>query len=138
MTHTPKPNPSHDALDRLLDTHLAAPSDELTPSSGFAASVMESIHAQAIEPPPIAFPWRRVLPGAIAIACALLALVVFVIRAAKAGFAVAPTSSASVLTRITHAMSFPSGQTMAAWFLLAACLSISAIVVSLRLTRHTE
>jgi hypothetical protein len=135
MTHAPTPNPIDDTLARMLDAHLAAAGDELTPSSGFAASVMESIHAQVAEPLPIAFPWGRVLPGAIAIVCGLLALVVFAIRAAKTGFAVAPSTGSGVSS---HVASFASGQATLVWLLLAACLSIAAIVVSLRLTRHTE
>ena len=137
MKPTPTPNPIDDAIDRLVDAHLTAASDELVPSSGFTASVMESIHAQAIEPEPIAFPWRRVLPGAVAIACGLLALILFAIRAAKAGFAVAPSSAANLLPRML-AHTFTQGEGMFLWILLAACLSVAAILVSLRLTGRSE
>lgn len=37
--------------------------DELVPSSGFAASVMERVRAEAAAPPPIPFPWKRAVPG---------------------------------------------------------------------------
>jgi hypothetical protein len=49
------------ALDRTL-----ASEDEILPSSGFLASVMEQVQeeaAQVIAHPPISFPWKRVIPG---------------------------------------------------------------------------
>jgi len=136
MTHAPTPEPMDDAVDRLVDAHLASASDDLAPSSGFAASVMDSIYAQAIEPPPIAFPWRRVLPGAIAVVCALLALVVFVIRTAKASPGAASSSSAVVQSHL--ALSFTPSEVTLGWILLAACLSIAAIAASFRLTGRSE
>jgi hypothetical protein len=138
MTHAPKPTPTDDAVERLVDAHLAAASEEIAPSSGFAASVMESIHAQATEPPPIAFPWGSVLPGAIAIVCALLVFVVFAIRAAKAGLAVAPSSSATLQPHLALALSFTPGEVTLGWIVLAACLSIAAIAASFRLTGRSE
>ena len=136
MTHAPTPQPMDDAADRLVDTHFAAASVDLAPSSGFAAAVMDSIYAQAVEPPPIAFPWRRVLPGAVAVACALLALVVFVIRAAKASPAAAPSSSAALQSHL--ALSFTPSEVTLGWILLAACFSIAAVAASFRLTGRGE
>jgi hypothetical protein len=51
----------NDELDGIL--RLEEP---LTPSSGFAAAVMESVREAAAEPPPLAFPWARFAAGAIA------------------------------------------------------------------------
>lgn len=48
-------------LDRILLLE-----EPLTPSSGFAAAVMESVREAAAEPPPLAFPWARFAAGAIA------------------------------------------------------------------------
>lgn len=45
-------------IDRIL-----AAEDQLVPSSGFLASVMERIHEEAAAPPPIPFPWKRAVPG---------------------------------------------------------------------------
>jgi hypothetical protein len=36
---------------------------ELVPSSGFLSSVMERVREEAAAPPPIAFPWKRFVPG---------------------------------------------------------------------------
>lgn len=43
--------------------HILATEEELMPSSGFLASVMERVQMEAAVPPPIPFPWARVLPG---------------------------------------------------------------------------
>jgi hypothetical protein len=45
-------------IDRILATE-----EELVPSFGFAASVMECIREEAIAPPPFPFPWKRAIPG---------------------------------------------------------------------------
>jgi hypothetical protein len=45
-------------LDKILGTE-----DELMPSSGFLATVMERIEEEAAAPPPIPFPWKRAVPG---------------------------------------------------------------------------
>jgi hypothetical protein len=48
----------HDNLDEILTAE-----EELVPSSGFLASVMERVKEEAAAPPPIPFPWKRALPG---------------------------------------------------------------------------
>ncbi len=45
-------------IDRIL-----AGEEELIPASGFVASVMERIQEEARVPAPMAFPWRRAVPG---------------------------------------------------------------------------
>lgn len=45
-------------IDKIL-----AGEEELVPSSGFLASVMERIESEAAAPSPIPFPWRRAVPG---------------------------------------------------------------------------
>ncbi len=52
-----KPEPIN-PIDRILATE-----EELAPSSGFLASVMERVQEEAAAPPPIPFPWFRALPG---------------------------------------------------------------------------
>lgn len=46
------------AIDRIL-----AAEEELIPSSGFLASVMERVEEEAAAPAPLRFPWLRALPG---------------------------------------------------------------------------
>jgi hypothetical protein len=54
-------------FDGRIDGILSA-EDELIPSSGFLASVMERVQEEAAAPPPIPFPWKRTVPGMLAIA----------------------------------------------------------------------
>jgi hypothetical protein len=60
----------HDELDRWL-----AEDEEIVPSSGFAASVLDAVRIDAAEQRALPFPWRRMLPGLAALAVALLAAV---------------------------------------------------------------
>jgi hypothetical protein len=53
-----------------LDTILAT-EEELIPSSGFLASVMERVHEEAAAPPPIPFPWVRAVPAIVVAAVVL-------------------------------------------------------------------
>lgn len=56
-----------DDIDRSLLTE-----QEILPSSGFTASVMEAVRREAATPPPIAFPWKRALPGVIVASLTIL------------------------------------------------------------------
>ena len=138
MTNAPVPNPELEGIDRLLDAHLASGVEELAPSSGFVASVMESIQAQAAEPPPIAFPWRRVVPGAIAVVCGLVAFLVFVVREWMAAPAVAQTAVAALPRHLALPHAFTQGEVLLGWILVGACLSIAAVAASFRLTGRSE
>ena len=57
-TDTDDPKMKLTEIDRILGTE--AP---LIPTSGFLASVMESVREEAAIPPPIPFPWKRAIPG---------------------------------------------------------------------------
>jgi hypothetical protein len=48
-------------LSRMDD--ILATEEELIPSSGFLAAVMESVREEAGTPAPIPFPWKRAVPG---------------------------------------------------------------------------
>jgi hypothetical protein len=54
------------SIDRIL-----AADDQLVPSSGFLATVMERVREEAAAPPPIPFPWKRTVPGLVFVTCAL-------------------------------------------------------------------
>ncbi|HXR40660.1 MAG TPA: hypothetical protein VN776_16270 [Terracidiphilus sp.] len=47
-----------DRIDEILFSE-----EEILPSSGFLAAVMERVEREASAPPPIPFPWKRALPG---------------------------------------------------------------------------
>lgn len=57
---------NRDEIDRILLSD-----DEITPPSGFTASVMQAIRAEAAGPHPIPFPWKHALPGIAAFAGSL-------------------------------------------------------------------
>jgi hypothetical protein len=56
--HTNKSETVPGTIDRIL-----ASDEELIPSSGFLASVMERVAEEARMPAPIPFPWKRAVPG---------------------------------------------------------------------------
>jgi hypothetical protein len=138
MKQAHNPNANDDILNRLLEEHLAGPPEQLEPSSGFATSVMESIHAQAAEPPPIAFPWRRVVPGLLAILCCLSVLFVAILRAGIAGKVAGLTSQPITQHALSLTHTFTAGEATLCWTLLAACLSIAAIAASFRMTGRSN
>lgn len=70
LPETPKPG----TLDRILLD------DTLVPSSGFTASVMDAITAQAAAPAPIPFPWKLALPGLAAFLVALIGAVRLIVQ----------------------------------------------------------
>jgi hypothetical protein len=49
-------------IDIHID-HILASEDELMPSSGFLASVMDRVQEDAAASAPIPFPWKRAVPG---------------------------------------------------------------------------
>jgi hypothetical protein len=53
----------HETIEAILATK-----DEMIPSSGFLASVMERVRDEAAAPPPIPFPWKRAVPGIVLVA----------------------------------------------------------------------
>ena len=62
-------------IDAEIEAILAGEA-ELVPTSGFLASVMESVQQEASAPPPIPFPWKTALPGFL-LAAALFAWATF-------------------------------------------------------------
>lgn len=105
-----------DEIDRVLGGE-----DDILPSSGFHASVMEAVHRDAAAPPPIPFPWHRALP---AFAAAALALVGASVLLVKAG-AASPIVFHSLLSAATHFG--------AAWLALAALATVGSLFLSRRL-----
>lgn len=101
MNRSLNPDPSLSLTDADLDRALRAEQDTLLPSSGFPDSVMTAIQHEASAPAPIPFPWRRALPGLVAAALVLLALVagvIFVVGSAPAATPVQASSSSGFLS----------------------------------------
>ena len=116
-------NMKNDELDRVLSKK-----EDIQPSSGFAASVMEAVRSEASAPPPIPFPWKRALPVLLLAALMLIAVVVAGVEAivnVSRGAAASElaTSSWSFLTPDAHGtVGTELGWTAAA--LLAAFVSV--------------
>lgn len=76
---------NEDEFDRIMLE------EEILPSSGFSASVMDAVRREAAAPPPIPFPWKRALPGMVFAAATLVTvLVICIVKVLEA------SSSASV------------------------------------------
>ncbi|HEX3662192.1 MAG TPA: hypothetical protein VHU89_12210 [Acidobacteriaceae bacterium] len=105
---TRRPNPNFVPLtDADIARALASEHEAILPSSGFAASVMASIAHDASAPAPIPFPWKRAVPGIIAIA-AVLALLIAVLVSMVLSAPAAPVSAAPApATALDTAALFP-------------------------------
>jgi hypothetical protein len=72
---------ANEDIDRILSRE-----DEILPSSGFGAAVMEAVRSEAAAPPPIPFPWKRAWPGIVigvgSLVLVLVAVVTAVVRSA--------------------------------------------------------
>jgi hypothetical protein len=106
--------------DEEIDRVLGGEEDVL-PSSGFHASVMEAIHREATAPSPIPFPWHRGLP---AFAAAALALVVSLVLLVQAG-AASPDAFEVLFSAAAHIG--------AAWLALATFATAGSLLLSRRL-----
>jgi hypothetical protein len=113
---------TNEKLDKILTTE-----EELIPSSGFLASVMERVHEEAAAPPPIPFPWVRAVPAMVVAAVVLgggaVALVRIAIPAVK-GLALNPP-------HVSVAVTQPMEQ--AGWVALALTASLLCSLLARRL-----
>jgi hypothetical protein len=112
--------------DEKLDKILAG-EEELIPSSGFLASVMERVHEEDAAPPPIPFPWVRAVPAIVVAAVVLGGGAVELVRLAipfVKGLALAPPHISAALVQ-------PLEQ--AGWVALALVVSLLCSLLSRRL-----
>lgn len=112
-----------DPLDDVLLREFNS-AEQLRPSSGFALSVMDAIYEEIAVPPPIPFPWKRIVPGAIAIPCALVAFAIWATH----------HNTASAVSKVT--VVFPpltSPDSVVSWIALSLLLTLIAVLSSFRL-----
>ncbi len=115
----------HDDLDRILSTE-----QEIIPSSGFVASVMDAVRHDAAAPPPIPFPWKRALPGLCAAGLALLS-----VFAAGSALFIRETAAQPLPGRLLSAFAsiFEVWKTVDAnWIALALVLTLASVKLSMR------
>jgi len=118
-----------DEIDRILSRQ-----DEIVPSSGFAASVMEAVRREATVPPPIPFPWKRamagVVVGGLALALVLVAGTVALVQSGRE----ATTAHFSMPVPFTLPPMFNGGvESAAIWTVLALLLAFVSVKLSMRL-----
>jgi hypothetical protein len=105
-----------EAIDRILGGE-----EDILPSSGFHASVMEAIHREAASPPPIPFPWKRAWP---AFAAAALAIAGSFVLVFKVGAAAPPDFDALL----------PAVESFGAqWIAFTAAVTAGSLLLSRRL-----
>jgi hypothetical protein len=112
-----------DDLDEVLGHE-----DDIVPSSGFAAGVMEAVRREASAPPPLPFPWKRALPGLAAVLVALLGFLVLAVTEFLRGAAPSDQVTPVFLTILKAAKDLGLG-----WIALALLLSLASVRVSMRL-----
>ncbi len=126
----PEGNTMNDAeIDPILSGQ-----DEILPSAGFVACVMDAVRREAAVPPPIPFPWKRALPGL------ALALVVMALVAVGGVFAVTHGLGGSTAPQVAATTSWSATQGMqgklnsaAAWTAIALLLTLITMKFSMRL-----
>jgi hypothetical protein len=104
--------------------------EEIMPSSGFVASVMDAVRQEAAAPQPIAFPWRRALPGLTAVGAASVMFFVAVVRMLKM-----PMKPSRINVAAVESWLHLLPQTNAGWVGFALLLTLLALLFSLRLAR---
>jgi hypothetical protein len=120
---------NHDEIDRVLSRE-----EEILPSSGFAASVMEAVRREAAAPAPITFPWKRALPGVVlaglTVALVAVVLVAWMVQLGREGSS--PQLSADW---ISASLPFVKANltSAAGWTLAVLALSLASVMLSLRL-----
>ena len=105
-----------DDFDRLLSD------DEIVPSSGFVARVMDAVRGEAAATPAIPFPWSRAVP--------VIALVSVVVGF----FAMGDSGAESVVPPAATSLTLPPGDQVA-WLLVVVLLCTVPVMLSLRITR---
>jgi hypothetical protein len=109
-------------LDRILGAE-----EELLPSSGFVASVMDRVRQEAAAPEPIPFPWKRALPGMIVTA---LGLIWCVVKLVQAGLS---DSAAPIVISIHSNGAIASSLSDAGWTAVALGVSLLSWLLARRL-----
>jgi hypothetical protein len=114
-----------DELDRILSKE-----EELLPSSGFVASVMDAVQREAVAPPPIPFPWKRALPGMIAAVVGLVVVFVVGMPLIRGGSGSEAVSGKllSILALVMEVWKTANGN----WIVLALVVSFVAVKASMR------
>jgi hypothetical protein len=125
-------------LDRMLMDR-----EEIVPSSGFVASVMEAVQQEAAAPAPIPFPWKWALPGLIvSVAMAMGMIARWFYFGTRAGHPGKPVANALPMETLTSSLPqvhiAVSTLTALEWSALALLVSFVAAWLSMRIAGVRE
>lgn len=117
-----------DQIDRILSRN-----EEILPSAGFTASVMEAVRREAFVPAPIPFPWKRAWPvlvlAALTVAIVPVAVVIAIVYVASAPASSAPLTISFGWAQLPAWMSSPA----AGWATGSILLTLIAVKFSMQL-----
>ena len=125
-------------LDRVLRER-----EEIVPSSGFVASVMEAVQQEAAAPAPIPFPWKWALPGlTVSVALALGLIVRWIFSGAHGNASVGPATAAlpagDLFAMLPHGQIAASTLLALEWSALALLVSFAAAWFSMKIATVRE
>ena len=112
-----------DELDRILGSE-----EGLEPSSGLTRRVMEAVEQDRSTPPPIPFPWMRLLPALLGAFGIVVAFAVYLATGTQV-----PSPALDVARWLEHPLAAPLG-----WAALSLIGSWAAVRVSMRLAAPTR
>ena len=112
--------------------HALSGEEEILPSSGFTASVMEAVRREAATPPPIQFPWKRALPGMIVLCVGIVWVLFRGVMEAMQSKADVPLPNILSFS-IVSLLESPKAAA-ACWIVLGLLLSLASLKVSALLT----
>ena len=110
-----------DELDSIFSQTI-----DIIPSTGFTSRVMDAVRLEAADPSPIAFPWKRAIPGFVG---AAIILVVCIIAAMSDGSSVTPAPE--------HPLTDIAKSAGLGWILISLLLTLVSVTVSMGMIRRT-
>lgn len=119
-------------MDSATIERILATEEQLVPSSGFLASVMDRVQDEARVPAPISFPWKRAIPG-IVLAAGVFGwgAYEFIRQAVPATLSIPFAAPTFVAQRIPAAAEHPLEQ--AGWVAFALAVSLVSWLLSRRI-----
>jgi len=104
--------------------------ENIVPSRDFITGVMAAVQQEASAPPPIPFPWKRVVPGlAVGVGALVAFLVALIVPATREPVSLAAPDMLSVLGTIVDA----ARAVELGWLALALVLVVVSVRFSMRL-----
>ena len=116
----------YDEIDHALSGEV-----RIAPSPEFVNRVMDAVHREASAPAPISFPWKRAMPGFVAGALALMAMIVGLVGNARRP--PAATNQSGLIASVAHAIEIAKTYGLG-WILLTTLIAAACLVLSMRIT----